>query len=70
MVQARSTKIISMIKWIRASELSVKNNFSLCAAGICLHLTRGLEPWTFRNHSKGDHTTTEPAVRPSHDPHA
>ena len=29
MAQGRSTKIISMIKWIRTSRLSIKNSFSL-----------------------------------------
>jgi len=32
MAQGRSTKIISMIKWIRTSRLSVKNSLSCAAA--------------------------------------
>ena len=37
MVQGRSTKIISMIKWIRTSRLSIKISLSVdgcCAVGI------------------------------------
>jgi len=33
MAQGRSTKIISMIEWIRTSRLSIKNSLSLSAAG-------------------------------------
>jgi len=33
MAQGRSTKIITMIKWIRTSRLSRKNSRSLCPAG-------------------------------------
>ena len=35
MAQGRSTKIISMIKWIRTSRLSIKN--SLSAGTVCEH---------------------------------
>ena len=34
MAQGRSTKVISMIKWVRTSRLSVKNSLSL--APMCL----------------------------------
>ena len=33
MAQGRSTKIISMITWIRTSRLSIKNSLSLSACG-------------------------------------
>ena len=33
MAQGRSTKIISMIKWIRTSGLSIKKSFSLRPSG-------------------------------------
>jgi electron-transferring-flavoprotein dehydrogenase len=35
----------------------------LAYSGVALHLFKGAEPWTFRNKSKGDHTTTEPASK-------
>jgi len=34
MAQGRSTKIISMMKWIRASRLSIKNSLSLYREGV------------------------------------
>jgi len=36
MAQGRSTKIISIIKWIRTSRLSIKNSLSLRVQGRCL----------------------------------
>ena len=35
MAQGRSTKIITMIKWIRANRLSIKNSPSLDRCRIC-----------------------------------
>ena len=39
MAQGRSTKIITMIKWIRTSRLSIKNSLSLLCFGRPPHLT-------------------------------
>ena len=36
MAQGRSTKIISMIKWIRTSRLSIKNSLSLTVADVAV----------------------------------
>jgi len=43
MAQGRSTKIISMNKWIRTSRLSIKNSLSLHTPGKLHTFTVGME---------------------------
>jgi len=53
MAQGRSTKVISMIKWIRTSRLSIKNSLALQEDELTLILIivmiwwTGLAPWEF-----------------------
>ena len=52
MAQGRSSKTISMVKWIRTSRLTLKNSLSL-------------DPWNGRDRWNGDDDTTQWSTRVS-----